>query len=107
MGIATATALTTRPEEQAWTPRNRRWSREEYHRLADLGIIGPEERVGLINGEIIEKMSPQNSPHSSAVGLTEDALNEAFGRGFVVRGQSPMTLDNDAEPEPEIQAGFV
>ena len=45
-------------------PAVRRWTVAEYHRAAEMGIFGPEERLELINGEII-RMSPQNGPHAT------------------------------------------
>src|SRR5437588_12473124 len=40
----------------------RRWTVSDYHRAADAGVFGPEERLELIDGEII-CMSPQKGPH--------------------------------------------
>lgn len=79
----------------------KRWSREEYDRMIEAGIFAPGERVELIDGEIVE-MSPQNSAHTTAVRLTEDALRTAFGLGFDVRTQMPLALDLYSEPEPDV-----
>ena len=48
------------------TQKLRQWTREEYMKMAELGVLAPGERVELIEGEIIQ-MSPQNSPHATAV----------------------------------------
>jgi Uma2 family endonuclease len=82
-------------------PVRRRWTVEEYHRAADAGIFGPEERLELINGEIF-CMTAQKGPHSAATGLTEAALQVAFASGWIVRVQMPLILDGDAEPEPDL-----
>jgi hypothetical protein len=42
----------------------RRFTVREYHAMGDAGIIGPAERVELIDGEII-RMNPINEPHAS------------------------------------------
>jgi Uma2 family endonuclease len=81
--------------------QTRRWSREEYDRMITAGIFQPDERVELIEGEIIA-MTPQGSGHATAVRLVEDALRRLFSMGFDVRVQMPLALGPDSEPEPDI-----
>ena len=70
----------------------RRWSREEYGRMVDTGILGPADHVELIDGEIVT-MTPQKSRHATAVRLTEIALRTAFGHEAVdIRTQLPLAL---------------
>jgi Uma2 family endonuclease len=83
------------------TVRLRKWTREEYGRLLAQGILGEDDRVQLIEGEIVE-VSPQNAPHATAVCLLEEALRRAFGSGFTVRVQLPLALGPDSEPEPDV-----
>jgi Uma2 family endonuclease len=68
--------------------------------MAEAGILAPGERVELIEGEIIT-MTPQESPHAAAGGLVEEALRVAFGPGFHVRSQRPLSLGLDSDPEPD------
>jgi Uma2 family endonuclease len=82
-------------------PESRRWTVEEFHRLAETGVFGPEERLELIDGDIV-CMSPQNPPHSTAAVLTEAELARVFRRGYHLRGQKPLVLGTAAEPEPDI-----
>jgi Uma2 family endonuclease len=81
-------------------PRTFHWTREEYHRLADQGFF-QDRRVELIEGEIVEMPVPK-PPHVMALGLTEDVLRTAFGRGFWVRTQAPLNLGEASEPEPDL-----
>lgn len=81
--------------------RTKHWTRVEYERLVDLGAFRPGERLELVGGALVVR-EPQGGPHATAVGLTEDALREAFGAGWTVRAQSPIALDEDSEPEPDI-----
>jgi Uma2 family endonuclease len=81
--------------------RTRRWTRKEYERLVELGVFQPDERIELIGGDLIVA-EPMGSPHAAAVGLTGDALREAFGPGWVVRVQAPVAPDDDSEPEPDV-----
>jgi Uma2 family endonuclease len=81
--------------------RTRRWTRDEYERLGELGVFGPDEPIELIGGELIVS-EPKGSPHETAVGLAEDGLRAAFGSGWVVRVGSPIALDDESEPEPDV-----
>lgn len=81
-------------------PQRRRWTREEYYRIADMGLF-QGQRVELIDGEITE-MSPQGSPHYVTIALVERALIRAFGPDYWVRTQGPLALSKKTEPEPDI-----
>ncbi|MBM3237413.1 Uma2 family endonuclease [Candidatus Poribacteria bacterium] len=83
------------------TQKLRQWTREEYMKMAELGVLAPGERVELIEGEVIQ-MSPQNSPHTTAVILVAEALRTAFGQGYVIRTQAPLALSEISEPEPDV-----
>jgi Uma2 family endonuclease len=81
--------------------RLRAWTRSEYRRLGDLGILREDEPVELIGGQLIVA-EPKNTPHAAAVALAADALRLAFGAGWLVRQQDPIALDPDSEPEPDL-----
>jgi Uma2 family endonuclease len=76
-----------------------RFTREEYHRMGAEGLF--PARVELIEGAIYD-MSPQKSVHAVVVSLVEEALRSAFGAGYYVRVQMPLTLGDDSEPEPDV-----
>ncbi len=81
--------------------RSKRWSREEYERLAATGAFAPDARIQLIDGEIVE-MTPQSSEHVFAARAAEEALWAAFPTGFDVRIQFPLALGTHSEPEPDV-----
>jgi Uma2 family endonuclease len=83
------------------TVRARRWSRVEYERLIDLGMFRPGENLELLDGVLVVR-EPQNAPHATAVRAVQEALRQAFGRGWDVRPQLPVALDDDSEPEPDV-----
>jgi len=89
----------TRVEHQATYARQ--WTRAEFERLVDAGFFRADEPVELIGGQLIVS-EPQGSPHAAAVGLAGDALRAAFGRGWTVREEKPVALDDDSEPEPDL-----
>ena len=79
----------------------RRWSRDEYDRMIDAGVLTPEDHVELIDGEIVT-VTPRQSRHATAVRLAETALRQAFGEHVDVRTQLPLALDAASEPEPDV-----
>jgi Uma2 family endonuclease len=81
--------------------RTRKWTRVEYERLAEFEILGPEDRVELLGGDVLLK-EPQYSPHATAIQLAFRALDRAFGQGWTVRPQLPVALDEESEPEPDL-----
>src|SRR5438309_187538 len=74
---------------------------DEYYRMAEAGILGPEDRVELIDGEII-KMSPIGHRHMGCVNAAVAAFTAAFGRKVVVSVQNPVQLTEYTEPQPDI-----
>jgi len=81
--------------------RTRRWTRAEYDRLIELGVLHEDEPIELLGGQLIVS-EPKSSPHATAVRLTAQALRLAFGPGWVVLVQDPIALDDESEPEPDI-----
>ena len=81
--------------------RTRRWTRAEYDRVIDVGILRPGDPVELLGGELMVA-EPQGSRHYTSIGLVEDALRAAFGAGWVIRSQGPVALDDESEPEPDV-----
>jgi len=82
-------------------PQPRYWTRAEYLRLIDLGVIGPHERVELIGGRIY-RMSPQKNRHAAAVTLAHRACLRCFPAGFWVRVQMTLALPGQSMPEPDV-----
>ncbi len=78
------------------------FSRDEYYRLGDLNILGPEERTELIYGRIIMRMSPIGQPHNIAVSKTADVLETAFGDAFFATQQMSLRVASGLEPEPDV-----
>ncbi len=79
----------------------KRWTREQYDTLVRHGVLGEDDRVQLIEGEIVE-MAPQGAPHMTAISLIAEALRGAFGHGYHCRVQGPLVLSPESEPEPDV-----
>jgi len=73
----------------------------EYHRMAETGILTPDARVELIEGETID-MPPIGSVHAGTVDYIVDVLSSACGRRAIVRTQNPVFLDLNSEPQPDL-----
>jgi Uma2 family endonuclease len=73
----------------------------DYHRMGEVGILGPELRTELIDGEIIE-MPPIGHLHAGTVKYLANRIKEAVGRGAVLSVQDPVWLDGYSEPLPDI-----
>ena len=81
--------------------RTRRWSRLEYDKLIEERFFRPDERLELLDGELVVR-EPQGTYHAAAFLLMRDALQRVFTPGFVVRDQLPIALDDMSEPEPDL-----
>jgi Uma2 family endonuclease len=80
---------------------SRNFSRVEYDKMVDAGVLGEDEHVELVGGAIVE-MSPEGPNHAGTIDLCAEVLRGIFGAGFTVRVQHPLVIDPDAEPEPDI-----
>ena len=74
---------------------------DEYYRMGETGILHEDDRVELIDGEIIQ-MSPIGNRHLGCVNWANDAFTAAFRGRAVVSVQNPLRLNNYTEPEPDV-----
>jgi len=80
--------------------KSKRWRRVEYERLVELGVfVG--ERLELLDGQLVVQ-EPQGSYHATIVEQIGRVLDAAFGEGWHTRHHSPLALDDDSEPEPDV-----
>lgn len=78
----------------------RRWTRAEYDRLVEIGVF-EDEPLELIGGELIVA-EPKSPYHSAGVGIADDVIRTSLPSGWTVRTQSPVSLDDESEPEPDV-----
>jgi Uma2 family endonuclease len=84
-----------------FAPAKHRFKVSEYYRMAETGVLRPDARVELLDGQIID-MSPIGPFHSTVVGdLTQWFIESSKGR-WLVRSQSPVSLDEHSEPQPDL-----
>lgn len=74
---------------------------DEFYRMAAAGILTEDDRVELIEGEILA-MSPTGKRHSACVDRLNKRLNIVMGDRAIVRVQSPIHLHDFSEPYPDV-----
>ena len=78
-----------------------RFTVEDFHRMADTGVLAPDARVELLEGEIID-MEPIGPFHGGATKRL-NGLFATVSRGrWLVSVQDPLRLDRYSEPQPDI-----
>ena len=81
--------------------RPRRLTRDEYHRLAQIGLFRDDERVELIHGTLVE-MAPIGPPHANVVDVLMELLVIQLSGRAKVRIQQPLLGADESEPEPDV-----
>ncbi|MPZ15300.1 MAG: Uma2 family endonuclease [Chloroflexi bacterium] len=79
----------------------RQFTVAEYYRMGEAGILGEDDRVELIEGEIVE-MPPIGSRHASCVKRTHQLFARAIGDAAIVSVQDPLRLGDLSEPVPDV-----
>lgn len=74
---------------------------EHYHRLGQAGIFGEDDRVELLDGQLVD-MSPIGPRHAFAVDMLTELLVLAVAGRATVRVQNPIELNGTTEPQPDI-----
>jgi Uma2 family endonuclease len=78
------------------------WTVQDYHRMSEMGVLTPDERTELINGQIV-LMASKGTPHVLALRLLSRALDALLAnQPFFVSTQDPIQLDDWSEPEPDL-----
>lgn len=79
----------------------RRFTTDEYHKMVEAGILTADDRVELIDGEILE-MSPIGPRHAAAVKTLNRLFSRQVGDEAMVGVQDPILLEEFDEPEPDL-----
>jgi Uma2 family endonuclease len=79
----------------------RRFTAREYHRMGEAGILHEDDRVELIEGEIVE-MAAIGTRHFACVNGLTRLLVRGVGDAAIVSVQNPVRLDEHTEPQPDL-----
>ncbi|MEK6323881.1 MAG: Uma2 family endonuclease [Acidobacteriota bacterium] len=74
---------------------------DEYYRMAEVGLLTENDRVELIEGEIIE-MSPIGSRHGGTLNRSSAFLHRKLDDIAIVSVQNPVRLNDFSEPQPDL-----
>ena len=97
----TASAVTAVPDGAAFLPQTRKFTVAEYYRMAEVGILKSDERVELIEGEILV-MPPIGPEYANNVDEYIDVFAQYAQDRFRIRIQNPVRLSDESEPEPDV-----
>ena len=74
---------------------------EEYHRMVEAGILPEGERVELLRGDLVWKVTIGNR-HRACVMRLNRMLVLAFHDRAAVQVENPVVVLDDSEPEPDL-----
>lgn len=69
--------------------------------MAEAGILSEDDRVELLEGEIVQ-LSPIGSRHQGCVNRLTSILVRFAAQNYVVSVQGPVRLDENSEPQPDL-----
>jgi Uma2 family endonuclease len=82
-------------------PAKHRFSVKEYYRMAETGVLRPDVRVELLDGQILD-MSPIGPFHGGVTNFLNLFFTGAAKGRWVTSVQNPVRLDNHSEPQPDL-----
>lgn len=78
----------------------KRFTIDDYHKLAKLGFFHEDDHIELINGEIIQ-MVAKGTAHETCLRKLWKELPKLIGDRATLQSQAPITLPPNSEPEPD------
>ncbi|MGI8740218.1 MAG: Uma2 family endonuclease [Gammaproteobacteria bacterium] len=85
----------------AVAPQPYRFNVDEYHRMGEAGIFHEDQRLELIDGEVVE-MSPTGSPHVASINRLNRLFVMCLGNKGIVSVQNPVRLSAHTELQPDL-----
>lgn len=74
---------------------------EEYYRMAETGVIKPDARVELLEGQIVDMM-PIGPFHAGTVNKLVGLFTKPSKGRWLVSAQNPVRLNARSEPQPDL-----
>jgi Uma2 family endonuclease len=83
------------------TLQRHRLTVDDYHKMGAVGILSEEDRVEMIEGEVID-MAPIGSAHAACVRYLLHAFAPQLANAAILDVQNPLQLDDHSEPQPDL-----
>ena len=99
--IARAKGMATADDGSASVPTRRRFTVAEYYAMAEVGILDENDRIELLDGDLIV-MPPIGDWHAASVDRFTNLLPPRLQGQAIVRVQNPTRLNDNSEPQPDI-----
>jgi len=82
-------------------PAKHRFNVKEYYRMAETGVLRPDARVELLDGEIMD-MLPIGPFHGGVTRFLIEFFTDASHKRWITDAQNPVRLDDHSEPQPDL-----
>jgi Uma2 family endonuclease len=79
----------------------RKFKVAEFYKLAEVGILSEEDRVELLNGQIM-LMAPIGENHRTVVDALAEIFTDQRKARYRVGVQNPLRIDDENEPQPDL-----
>ena len=99
--IARAKGMSASAPWSASAPTRRRFTVAEYYAMADIGILEENDRIELLDGDLIVK-APIGVWHASSVDRFANTLPPLLQGRAIVSVQNPTRLNDNSEPQPDV-----
>jgi Uma2 family endonuclease len=98
---ASREASSTESALAEWSPTPWRFTVDDYHRMGVTGILHEDDRVELVDGEVL-LMAPISDPHMGGVIRLTDLFTQRLGTRVLLSVQNAIRLSPRSEPQPDI-----
>ncbi|MFZ4791589.1 MAG: Uma2 family endonuclease [Candidatus Competibacteraceae bacterium] len=98
---ASASILSASVPAAGFCPIRHRWTVSDFQRLSETGLLAPDARLELIEGELFE-IAPIGCFHAGTVGILDRLFARAVADTAIIHVQNPILLGDGSEPQPDL-----
>src|SRR5438552_19190703 len=81
--------------------RHHKFTADQYLNMAEAGVLRHDDRVELIEGEIVD-MAPIGNRHNSVVDCLAELFHDRLEHAANVRVQGSIRLNEKNQPQPDL-----